>query len=308
MRRFLLTLLIIFGAGVSFVRAAGAIEITAGVDKETAGIGDRITYSIKVTAEKDTEVEFPAPGEKMGGLDIRDLDLSRKGSFGRKILTQSYILGVFEPGEYTIPAMTVRYQSGGKWFESETEEVQIAIESALEAEKGVVDIRDIKGPIAVRGVLYYSKRVILIAIVIGIIAAAILFIKRRREDAATPKKPAHIIAYEALDDLNKKSLIGQGKIKEYYVRLSDIVRRYLEDRFELRAPEMTTEEFLEKAKETPELSREHKSLLKDFMSHCDLVKFAKYGPTDAEIGSTSGSAKGLIDQTKHEETEGGGNR
>ena len=87
-------------------------------------------------------------------------------------------------------------------------------------------------------------------------------------------------------------------IKEIYIELSDIVRHYLENRFILRAPEMTTEEFLDKLKDTDMLSYDQKILLKDFLFHCDLVKFARYGPTEKEIDSSFKSAENLVDQTK----------
>ena len=87
------------------------------------------------------------------------------------------------------------------------------------------------------------------------------------------------------------------------VELSDIVRRYLENRFNLRAPEMTTEEFLNGVKDNKALSYEHKSLLREFLLHCDLVKFAKYEPPEKEADLSFKSAKELIDQTKGEEAK-----
>ncbi|MFC1480537.1 hypothetical protein ACFL5Y_03735 [Candidatus Omnitrophota bacterium] len=100
-------------------------------------------------------------------------------------------------------------------------------------------------------------------------------------------------------------LPGQGRIKEYYVRLSDIVRHYLEDRFSFRAPEMTTEEFMERVKNSSEMLKKHKELLGDFLSHCDMVKFAKYGPTSLEMLDSFQSAERLVDQTRIREEEAG---
>ena len=64
----------------------------------------------------------------------------------------------------------------------------------------------------------------------------------------------------------------------WYVELSDIVRRYVEERFALRAPELTTEEFLFEAGRSAELSSSHRGLLSDFLERCDRVKFARYTP------------------------------
>jgi hypothetical protein len=96
-------------------------------------------------------------------------------------------------------------------------------------------------------------------------------------------------------------LPGKGQVKEYYTRLSDIVRHYLENRFSYRAPEMTTEEFLSFVRGSSRLAGKHKELLADFLSKCDMVKFAKYGPTPIEILDSFKAAESLVEQTKEEE-------
>ncbi|MDD5634688.1 MAG: hypothetical protein PHW46_05385, partial [Candidatus Omnitrophica bacterium] len=111
-------------------------------------------------------------------------------------------------------------------------------------------------------------------------------------------KSADEIAYEQLTILKNKELPKKGLIKEYYTELSDIIRHYLENRFNFRAPEMTTEEFLESVKRSPELSIEHRGLLQDFLSQCDMVKFAKYGPTQLEMLDSFKAAERFIDQTR----------
>ena len=107
--------------------------------------------------------------------------------------------------------------------------------------------------------------------------------------------------FDVIQELKGQDLPGKGLIKEYYTRLSDIVRRYLENRFSFRAPEMTTEEFMENIKNSSVLVEEHKELLKEFLSHCDMVKFAKYGPTPIEMLDSFKSAESLVEQTRLEE-------
>ena len=67
-------------------------------------------------------------------------------------------------------------------------------------------------------------------------------------------------------------------VEEFYTRLSDIVRRYLEGQLGLRAPERTTEEFLYEVSRDHALSAEHKELLGAFLQESDLVKFARFRP------------------------------
>lgn len=168
------------------------------------------------------------------------------------------------------------------------------------------EIKDIKPP-----VYFPGDHLFLVIIAVLIIAAGLFFLARfllRRNKKivpvpARPLKPAHILAYEALNALRLKDLPSVGKIKEYYIELSDIVRRYIENRFEIRAPEMTTEEFLFSLRGSADLTGTHKNLLKEFLERCDLVKFAKYGPTVAEIDSSFEAAWRFIDETKPAEVE-----
>ena len=114
-------------------------------------------------------------------------------------------------------------------------------------------------------------------------------------------KPAHEIAYERLKALVADDLIKAGKIKEFYERISDILRHYIEHRFDLRAPERTTEEFLTELAVTDVLAETDKQLLGEFLKHCDLVKFAKHEPATEQIQQTFDSVKDFIEKTKSEE-------
>jgi hypothetical protein len=84
----------------------------------------------------------------------------------------------------------------------------------------------------------------------------------------------------------------------WFVALSAIVRRYLEQRYEIRAPELTTEEFLLVATARPELSGDHRGLLRSFLERCDRVKFAGYRPDADESLATLKAARGFIEDTR----------
>jgi hypothetical protein len=76
------------------------------------------------------------------------------------------------------------------------------------------------------------------------------------------------------------------------------VRHYVEAGFHLRAPEMTTEEFLTTLKKSDDLNDDQKTLMRDFLSRCDMVKFAKHLPDEKEIVSSYESAKKFVNETK----------
>jgi len=197
--------------------------------------------------------------------------------------------------------VVVKYKTTGEeaWKEVLADAVNIEVLSSLDEKALEGDIRDIKGPVK-----YWDKTYIYIILLVVIIIALILFIiiflqkRRKTKEAVIPIVPAHDIAYLALKQLMGKDYLSTGRIQEYYFELSNIVRHYIENRFQLKAPEMTTEEFLLKLKESEVLNSEQKSLVKDFLSHCDMVKFAKYLPRKNEIDSSYESAKNLVDQTK----------
>jgi len=162
-------------------------------------------------------------------------------------------------------------------------------------------LRDIKGPLS----LGYHVNILLWLAIFVLLAISVFLFKflsgRKKEVSVNVvQKSAHEIAYEQLDKLKAKDLIRQGKIKEYYSEVSDIIRYYLENRFLLKSPEMTTEEFLFYVRDYSQLISDHKILLKEFLLACDLVKFAKYTPSAPEMESIFLSAKKVVDETKEE--------
>ena len=294
-------------AGADDSTVNSPLTVRTGIDKEAIYIGDKVKYFIEVKTGKDIEVSLPEFGENLSEFSIKDFDSSESGFFGKRTLKQWYILDTFETGKFTIPAVVVKYRTTGEeeWKEILADAVNIEILSSLDDKALEGDIRDIKGPVR-----YWDKTYIYIIIAIVTVIALILFIivilqkRRKTKEVAIPLIPAHEIAYEALRKLMGKDYLSTGKVQEYYFELSNIARHYIEDRFQLKAPEMTTEEFLLTLKKSEALNSEQKSLVKDFLSHCDMVKFAKYLPLKNEIDSSYESAKNLVDQTKETVSQG----
>jgi len=279
-----------------------AIKVKTSLDKKRVGIGDKLKYSITIVTSKDTEIEFPDTSSLFKDFSVKDSGLTTRTFFRKKTLAQSYLLQTYTPGKYTLPKTAIRYRAKGQsqWQELGLSEYTVEVKSALEKAGSLVTLRDIKGP------LEMSRRLDIflvsgVLIFLAILAFALAFLYRKKDTSAVAcKRLAHEIAYEQLQALKQKDLIRQGKIKEYYSEISDIIRRYLENRFLLKAPEMTTEEFLLYVRDYSQLISGHKTLLKEFLSACDLVKFAKYTPSVQEIEAIFVSAERFIDQTKEE--------
>ena len=111
------------------------------------------------------------------------------------------------------------------------------------------------------------------------------FLKRRREskeiEASRPAVPAHVLARRRLD----ASLDHLHDPRAFCILVSEAIRYYLEDRFDLRAPERTTEEFLEELQTSHSLNFEHKQTLEAFLQQCDMAKFAKADMLGQELKS-----------------------
>lgn len=118
--------------------------------------------------------------------------------------------------------------------------------------------------------------------------------KRRAAVLEVPVIPPHIRAKQKLQEA--LALIGQPR--EFCIWVSDTVRVYLEERFEFRAPERTTEEFLYELQGTNLLTPDQKGSLGEFLQRCDLVKFAKYEPGESELRELHQSAVRLVEETE----------
>lgn len=118
--------------------------------------------------------------------------------------------------------------------------------------------------------------------------------KKQQQLPVVPVVPAHVRAKQKLAEA--LALIGQPK--EFCIVVSDTVRWYLEERFDFHAPERTTEEFLHELRGTDLLTPDQKDSLVEFLNRCDLVKFARYEPVEAELRDLHAAAVRLIEETQ----------
>ncbi len=156
------------------------------------------------------------------------------------------------------------------------------------------DIRDIKPPFDIpSGLAWLWWTLGILAVIVAAILIWRWWQKRKTFVPVVPPVPAHVRAKQKLEEA--LALISQPK--PFVTAVSDTARFYLEERFQFRAPERTTEEFLRELGGTKLLLPEQKESLGDFLASCDLVKFAKYEPGENELLELHGSALRLIDET-----------
>ena len=162
---------------------------------------------------------------------------------------------------------------------------------------GTNDIRGIKPPVEIPSGwawLYWTAGVLLVVALV--ITAVLMWLAKLKQRASTPPVPPHVRARLKLE----AALLSIGDPRAFCTAVSDAVRVYLEERFELRAPESTTEEFLRDLQKTSALNEAQKASLSGFLEQCDLVKFARFEPTEAALRELHESALRLVHETQHD--------
>ena len=288
----------------------GPVAFFLRVSKKEITIAERIRMELEIRASEEYEAELPDFGEKLEQFGIVDYSAppEKLGPNSVVIKKKEYLLEPFLSGEYTIPRMKVvfRKKDAKKKNEHhlESEKLTVKVTSLLPEKMEQLAVKDEIAPAALP-----RKRTPALWWVIGSVGAAVcagavlLVLFRRGESGSgtVMHKPAHEAAYDRLRRLVSQDLVKQGRIKEFYTGLSDILRIYIENRFGLHAPERTTEEFLEELGSGDMLENGHKSLLRDFLVHCDMVKFAEYQPDSGQIQTTFDACKRFISETEQQD-------
>jgi hypothetical protein len=159
------------------------------------------------------------------------------------------------------------------------------------------DIRDIKPPVPIANPWLWLWWGLALAVVAA--GAVALWLWWRRSLAKLPPVPPippHVRARQKLQAA--LALIHDPRL--FCIEVSDTVRLYLEERFNFRAPERTTEEFLFELQETTLLLPDQKQSLAESLQGCDLVKFARYEPTESALRELHDAALRLVEETQFE--------
>lgn len=291
--------------GIEKVYERGPIKVTETIDRSEISIADTMELVLKADVEEGYEVEMPKFGEKLEQFGIVDFRETPPvlGEGGRVTMTRTYKLEPFLSGEYTVPAMTIKFKKSDETeqHEVETEALKVTVKSLLPEDQANLQIKPIAGPVELPRTDRWWPYAVLGAILLAVACGAAVYLWRRRHRAtaaAAPRIPAHELAFQQIEALLAEDLIGKGEYKLFYIRISDILRRYLENQFGLHAPERTTEEFLFELRYSSALAVEHRKLLGEFLNHCDLVKFAEHQPATAEIQQTFDTCKQFILDTE----------
>lgn len=136
------------------------------------------------------------------------------------------------------------------------------------------------------------------AFLVGLISSK-LWKNRATLIPTAPPTPPHVLAFRALEKLKGKDLLEKGECNPFYTELSLILRAYLEGRFQLNAPDETTEEIVAELSNSPDLTGIQRNILQDFMRQADIVKFAKGHPDRTTMESAFDTTRQFVEETKN---------
>jgi len=277
--------------------ADGAAEEapTFTVETSSYSIGDLISLKL----------ELEGSGFQLGAINDEEIapfelaDSKVAYSSETNITTLTVNGHIFETGELTIPPLTILNKDGSS---IKSEELKIVIKPVLKGDEK--DIRAMKPQVAINesGPLWPW---LLAALLIILIIALIFYLKHLRgkkaaEEVSAIVIPPHIEALEEITKIESMNLIREGRLKEFYTLVSDVIRVFEGKSHGFDAMEMTTEEFSQNIRATTKANQnkteEERDLLiiEKFMRDCDMVKFAKHRPADMDISALCERAREII--------------
>jgi hypothetical protein len=283
-------------APLSHTTEAGPVKATVTLEPAKAHLGDRLQLVLTVEAKPGTRVEMPAFGEALGRFAILAfVPRAETRPDGTTVATQRYELDAPMSGRQRIPSLRIQYGEGEELL---TEQLAVDIESAL-APGEKLDMKPLRGALPETFGGPRARRWWIVPALLLALAAALLGVRRfRRAAARRVRVSAFDVAMQKLAALESRGLPEGADADGWYVDLSAIVRRYVEDRFAIRAPELTTEEFFREARRALDLGHDHRDLLGSFLMQCDRVKFAAHQPLAAESKEALSTARRFLDETR----------
>lgn len=289
----------------------GPVLAQVRISPRTPLIGDAVILEIEVAAEASVELLMPEFGESLARFAIVDFVPSeRVDADGRTVATQRYTLQPSRSGLQSIPPIAIEFidrrpgetpaPDGEDAYELLTERLEFEVQSVL-PEDAALELQSPKPKLPPLGSpgrpIWPYGLALLVAL-----ATLSPFLLRRwlAYRARAARASAYEVARAALDELLYGPRAGPEEMDAFFVKLSSIVRHYLESRFELRSPEQTTEEFLEEITRSPDVSRGHQQLLQRFLQRADLVKFAHYRPDSQDVDESVDAARRFLEETRND--------
>ena len=288
----------------SKVYETGPLQVRLELDRTSLSLDETILLKLEIIAPESFTVTLPKLDEGVEQfrweLETSTApELDEKGNLHTRRHLRLEPLVIYD--KISIKPLNVHFKSNdGKEYDIETDEIEIKVEMPPEEFWQDLDIDMSVSETPVKRLDAPLPKWIpwTVGTFVALCALAVLFLllrKRRKAAKIIPPRPPQDIALDELRALVAEHLVEDGHLMEFYNRIQDILRRYIEARFGIMAPERTTEEFMAELKTSRNNAlRKNDKLLEVFLKHCDMVRFATYAPEKKEIQATFDSCKEFI--------------
>jgi hypothetical protein len=284
------------------------VSVTAAFDTSRIFIGDQINFSVIVNQPADLKLSLPFFKDTLSkNIEILSGPVTDTSSIsGNKIrITEKYLITSFDSGFYRVDPVFAEAsdKNGLKRFYSDYSVLEVA-RVKLTPPDTSAKIFDIaapyRAPVTLGEILPWILLSLLAALILWLTIRLVRKFKKTKKEVIAPVnvEPAHVIAYRELEKLQSEMLWQKGETKKYYTRLTEIIRQYLENRFQVYSLELTTSETLEALVKTGFKKNESYNKLKSVLTGADLVKFAKYKPEPIENESSFSNSWDFVSDTK----------
>ncbi len=291
-------------------------EITVRAQPQKATVGDPIQIDLDITLPRGYTAVLPKLGNQLADFAVLEYypgpslppdgtASAPQGALPRNAPSRHQarlIVALYKTGEFEFPPLPISLRSpDGKEIKLASRPVKIDIQSVLVNKdpqlKGLKKQAEIQEP--VRWLLWLASAFLLVILAL----LAWWLHRRRRPPVHLPDQPEVdplVLAEADLRDLIRRDLLEKGFVKQFYVILSDIVKRILEAGYAIHTIEKTTSEIMDELQHGQAASpaAEDFQRVASLLSECDLVKFAKYVPSRAEIDSTVKSSYQILESAR----------
>lgn len=290
--------LFLFSGGLQ----AQYVEVLAGFDTNQIRIGEVLNLNLRVHQPEEIRVDFPPIGDtlvdKLEVIRAWPADTSRVN--GDLEILRRYRLTSFDSGLYVVPPLRFHFHSG-LWSDSIESDPLFLYVHTVPVDSTIYDVKSpVHVPVGFLEVFPFVLGGIIVLVALGFL---FWYLRRRRKNrplfrAPKPEEPAHVIAYRELRELKEEKLWQKNEFKKYYTRLTEIIRRYMERRYGIRAMEMTSQEILDGWDRSGEALEDLTDKLRLLLNLADLVKFAKQKPLASENEENMERAYDFVERTK----------
>jgi hypothetical protein len=278
--------------------ASGTVRVTLTVEPAAVRLDRDMAATLRVESPSATRVEWPALTDRFQGFALSGVyDVEPETRDGATVRERRLRLTPLVAAEYRLAPMAIRVTDAScsppvaGWVA--TKAVVFAKEALVE-DPGAAIKSDPK-PVWIAP----GFRTVLKWIALAVLAAAAGFAlwkiaRRVRRQVQLMRMSPRERAFHELSELLARDLVARNQVKEFYVELTMIVRRYIERAHSVRAPEQTTEEFLAAASGNPAFDPEALRRLRAFLQSADLVKFAAFQPPPGATDQATATAREYI--------------